>query len=459
MARPTAVILVVGLSRSLMGRRSPRISAFANGGRVHRLRPVLPAVTCSVQASMLTGVLPREHGVVGNGWYYRELAEVHFWKQSNRLVGGEKVWEAAKRRDATVTCANLFWWFNMYSSVDYSVTPRPIYRADGRKLPDIYCEPAGLRDQLQDRLGAFPLFGFWGPKASIRSSRWIAGAAKLVHGQYRPTLTLVYLPHLDYDLQRLGPEHAGIPAAVAEVDAVVGDLIDYFRGCGVGVMLVSEYGIEAVDDAVPINRVLRTAGLLRVRDERGLEQLDAGASEAFAVADHQVAHVYVNDPGRAAAVASLCRGIRGVEAVLGRAEQSRYGLDHPRAGDLVLIAERNRWFTYDYWLDDRRAPDYARTVDIHRKPGYDPRELFMDSEMKLPRVQLAWKLLRRKLGQRTLLDVVPLDTRLVRGSHGRVDQDRGYAPLLITESPDPDLPEELPCERVKDVILGHLFAG
>ena len=269
---------------------------------------------------------------------------MQFWKQSNALVHGEKVWEAARARDAKVTCAQIFWWYNMYSGADYSVTPRPIYKADGRKLPDVYSEPADLRDRLQRQLGQFPLFQFWGPGSSIVSSRWIARAARLVHGWHRPTLSLVYLPHLDYPLQKLGPDHPEIPSAVAEIDAVAGELIEYYENQGVRVVIVSEYGIQAVRDAVPINRVLRRAGLLRVREEEGLELLDAGACDAFAVADHQVAHVYIKDLSRREEVAALCRETPGVECVLDQTGKQSAGLDHPRAGELVLLSDPDRWF-------------------------------------------------------------------------------------------------------------------
>ncbi len=405
MTHPVAVILVVGLNRSLIGEHSPRIKAFADQGTMRQLKPVLPAVTCSVQSSMLTGRLPggeQGHGIVGNGYYDRESAEVRFWKQSNHLVGGPKVWEAARERDPTVTCANLFWWFNMYSSVDYSVTPRPMYKADGRKLPDVYTEPSGLRDELQGELGTFPLFNFWGPGSSIRSSQWIADAAVHVHQCHRPTLTLVYLPHLDYALQKVGPGHVEADVAVREIDGVVGQLLDYFAGQGVRVVIASEYGIEPVDRAVAINRVLREAGGVRVREEQGRELLDAGASEAFAVADHQIAHVYVKDRERVDRFAGICRQTQGVERVLARAEQAEAGIDHARSGDLVLVAEQGYWFSYAYWLDDGCEPDFARTVDIHRKPGYDPLELFIDPEITFPKAQIAWKLLKRKMGFRTL---------------------------------------------------------
>ncbi len=447
MAHPTVVIDVVGLTEGLLGEASPRITALAGRGRVRRLTPVLPAVTCSVQSSIVTGLAPADHGIVGNGWYNRLSAEVRFWRQSNHLVGGEKLWETARRRDPSVTTCTMFWWFNMYSSADFSVTPRPIYTADGRKIPDVYSEPAELREMLQQRLGRFPLVHFWGPASSIVSSRWIADASVLVDERHRPTLTLIYLPHLDYALQKLGPDHPDIPGHVRAIDAVVGTLIDYFEARDTRIVLLSEYGVEPVTRVVQINRVLREAGLLRVRRERGGELLDAGACDAFAVADHQVAHVYVRDRGRVDAVRALCRRIDGVELVLD-------GF-HLRSGDLVLVAEQGCWFSYDYWLDDRRAPDFARTVDIHRKPGYDPCELFVDPAIAAPRLTIAGKLLRKALGFRTVMDVIPLDPSLVRGSHGRTEMPAQRQPVLITA--DGAGAEEISCCAVGDVILSQLL--
>jgi predicted AlkP superfamily pyrophosphatase or phosphodiesterase len=457
MPHRTAVIDIVALSSTLLGDESPNINAFITRGRLRRLRPVLPAVTCSVQSSMLTGLPVQEHGIVGNGWYDRDLDEIHFWKQSNRLVQGEKVWETARRRDPAVTCATMFWWFNMNTSADIAVTPRPQYKADGRKIPDCSTRPGELRDELQATLGRFPLFNFWGPASSIVSSQWIAEASMHVHERFDPTLMLIYLPHLDYGLQKLGPGHPDIPGHVRAIDAIVGRLIDFFDERGVCVILLSEYGIEPVTDAVFINRALREAGLLAVRDEDGDELLDAGASSAFAVADHQVGHVYVRQPDDLEPCRALLESLEGVERVLDRGDQGELEIDHPRAGDLIVIAAPGRWFTYDYWLDPRKAPDFARTVDIHRKPGYDPRELFIDPRMPLPPARIGWKLLTRKLGFRSLLDVIPLDTTLVRGSHGRIDQPPDAMPVLITTRGDDASPDELPCRAVRDVILEHLF--
>lgn len=428
---------------------TPRLRAFRERGHLCRLTPCLPAVTCSVQSSMLTGLPVREHGIVGNGWYDRQSAEVRFWKQSNRLVHGEKVWETARQRDASVTCANMFWWYNMYSSADWSVTPRPMYKADGRKIPDCYSEPQELRDELQRDLGRFPLFQFWGPGSSIVSSEWIVDATLRVDETRQPTLTLVYVPHLDYAHQKHGPNAPESIAAAGEVDRVVGKLLDRYEREGVRVIVLSEYGIEPVSDAVHVNRHLREAGLVRVRVEDGLELLDAGASRAFAVADHQVAHVYVRDEADRIAARGACEAMAGVDRVLDRDGQRAFGIDHARSGDLVLIAESGRWFSYYFWLDDARAPDYARTVDIHRKPGYDPVELFIDPTLN-PKLAIGSRLIKKKLGLRTLMDVIPLDASLVRGSHGRVDA----RPVMISERAVGD---EMACEGVRDVILDCVF--
>ncbi|MEM8495932.1 MAG: nucleotide pyrophosphatase/phosphodiesterase family protein, partial [Planctomycetota bacterium] len=287
--QPLAVLNVVGLSGSLLP-HAPNLRRLAERGHATRLRPVLPAVTCSVQSSMLTGRPvdgPNGHGVVGNGWFNQEQQEIQFWKQSNRLVGGEKVWETARNiahqngMDYRGT-ANLFWWFNMGSSADVAVTPRPQYRANGQKVPDIWTHPALERDLLQAELGQFPLFRFWGPGSDLTSSRWIADAAMRVVDRHEPSLTLVYLPHLDYGLQKLGPDHPDIPKHVADIDAVVGDLIAFFAERDTRVIALSEYGIEPVNTPIHVNRYLRDAGLLSVREEGGRELLDPIASRAFA---------------------------------------------------------------------------------------------------------------------------------------------------------------------------------
>ncbi len=453
---PTLVLNVVGLTPDLL-QHAPHLSALARGGAMRPLTTVLPAVTTTVQTTMLTGLQPRDHGIVGNGWYFRELSEIWLWRQSNRLVAGEKVWEAARRRDPAFTCAQLFWWYNMYANVDFAVTPRPMYLADGRKLPDIHTHPAGLRDELQGALGDFPLFRFWGPGADIESSRWIAKSALHMLDKQRPTLTLVYLPHLDYDLQRLGPNHPGIAAQVAAVDALCEPLIAKARQIGAHVVVLSEYGITEVSRPVHVNRALRQAGWLKVRLERGREQLDAGASDAFAVADHQIAHVYVARPELLPEVAACLAALPGVETVLDEAGKRAAGLDHARAGELVAVAKADSWFTYYHFLDDTRAPDFARTVDIHRKPGYDPVELFIDRKIAFPKLAVASRLARKALGMRYLMDVIGLDATVVRGSHGRPTDRPQDGPLFITSAPEFMADGAVPAAAVKQLLLDHVF--
>lgn len=425
------VLNVVGLTPALLGVHTPKLSALANDGFLAPLRPVFPAVTCTAQASMLTGTLPREHGVVANGWYFRDMAEVFFWRQSNRIVRGEKVWEAARRAHDGFSTAQLFWWYNMYAAVDYAITPRPIYPADGRKIPGLYSEPTALQHECEQVLGRFPFFNFWGPAADIRSSRWIADAARYVFDRYRPDLLLVYLPHLDYNMQRLGPDDSAIASDVRAIDAVAGELIEHVRANGADVLVVSEYGIERATGHVPINQALRERGFVRVRETLGFELLDPGASRAFAVADHQIAHVYVRDAADVPAVARLLTELPGIERVLDEGGKQASELDHPRAGELVAIAEPGHWFSYYYWLDDSKAPDFARTVDIHRKPGYDPVELFLDPDVPAIKLRIAWRLLQKALGFRMLMDVIPLKPSLVRGTHGRLTRDPDRGPLLI----------------------------
>jgi predicted AlkP superfamily pyrophosphatase or phosphodiesterase len=313
-----------------------------------------------------------------------------------------------------------------------------------------------LRNYLQSKLGTFPLFQFWGPMASIRSSRWIAEAAKLVDERFDPTLTLIYLPHLDYSLQRLGPSDPAIATDLGEIDSVCGDLLKHYEARGAHILLLSEYGITDVGRPIHLNRVLRGQGLVAVREELGHELLDAGASAAFAVADHQIAHVYVNDRSRLSEVHKLLAETPGVERVLDGQGKREFSLNHPRAGDLVALARENAWFTYYYWLDDTGAPDFARTVDIHRKPGYDPVELFLDPTLVLPKLKIGLTLLRKSLGFRYLMQVIPLDASLVRGSHGRVTDSPDKGPVLLTNQPRLLDWDRLPAGNVCKLILGHL---
>ena len=457
---PVLLLLVVGLAPRFIGAHTPNLKRLAERGAICHLDTVFPAVTCTVQSTIMTGNMPSAHGAVANGWYFRDLSEVLLWRQPNQLVQGEKIWHAAKARDASFSCAQMFWWYNMYADVDFSATPRPMYPADGRKIPDHYASPTALRDELNARLGMFPLFKFWGPMTDISASQWIADATVYVTDKYAPTLTFCYLPHLDYNLQRLGPDldHPTVQSDLREVDAVAGQLIDQAQASGRDVIVVSEYGITKVRGAIHINRALREAGLIAVRSELGRDVFDAGASEAFAMADHQAAHIYVRDRARIPYVKSLVEQLDGVEQVLDEQGKRAMHIDHARCGELVAISDADRWFSYYYWLDDARAPDYARTVDIHRKPGYDPVELFLDPKLKFPMLSVAWRLAKRKLGFRSLLDVISLnETSLVKGSHGRITDDSQEGPLLITTRPHLIDSERVHATDIKSLVLRHLF--
>lgn len=428
MANKICLINVVGLTPSLL-RHAPRIAAL---GDVSPMRSPLPAVTCTSQATILTGLAPRDHGIVGNGWYFRDTQEVRFWQQAHSLIQGEPFYN-------NIETAKLFWWFNQSAPVRWSATPKPHYGSNGSKVFDILdhtdCD-------LQRRLGPFPFHGFWGPAAGLASSRWIADAAALVMRQNRPQLTMVYLPHLDYDFQRLTHHD---PARVAEVDACAGSIIDAADAIGATCVVVSEYGLVPVSRAVHINRVLRKAGYLTVRDGPFGEMLMPGESKAFAVADHQLAHVYINDPSISDAVAQRLSDEPGIARVVRPAELE---LDHPRSGEWVALAEPDAWFTYYYWNDDDRAPDFARCVDIHRKPGYDPCELFMTSKARaIARVA------QKKLGFRYRVDVIPLDATLVRGSHG-LQTPPEHGPLLVGPKVNNTLPSDM--REIKNYILTML---
>ncbi|HIB00539.1 MAG TPA: alkaline phosphatase family protein [Phycisphaerales bacterium] len=446
-----AVINVVGLTKSHLGEFTPNLTALANASSVSTLTPPLPAVTCTVQSTMLTGLSPQEHGVVANGWHERQTNETFFWRQSNALVRGEKVWDALRKIDNTFTVANMFWWFNMYSSADFAVTPRPIYCANGKKIPDIWTMPSKLRSSLQNKLGQFPLFNFWGPMANITSTKWIVDATIEVEKTHNPTLTLVYIPHLDYPLQKLGPNHPDINKELQAVDKEVGKLIDHFHSQQIEVCVVSEYGIEEVNDAVAINRLLRKNGLLCVREELSREYLDAGASECFAVPDHQIAHVYVKNKNNIGTVAKLLQDQDGIEFVF--VGDDRPQLIHDRSGDIIAVSNSDKWFSHDWWEDTSKAPDYQTTVDIHNKPGYDPRELFLAGGWRGSKARIAFKLLLKKIGFRTLLDVISLDVTKVKGSHGRTVEMGAPAPILIIPANTKKVPQSLPSAALIKLII------
>lgn len=450
----TVVINIVGLSNALLKHKDLFLTQWVKKQQTSKIKPHLPAVTCAVQSTYLTGKWPKDHGIVANGWYFKDECEVKLWRQSNHLVKAPKVWDKAKAINPKFTCSNMFWWYNMYSNSDFNVTPRPQYRADGQKIPDCYSKPESLRDKLQETLGTFPLFNFWGPNTTIKSTKWIADASKLVHNWHEPTLQLIYLPHLDYVLQKSNKE-AAILKDLKELDLVCKDLINFYENKGVKIILLSEYGINPVKSPFHINRVLREHGYLKIREENNLEILDAGISDAFAMSDHQIAHIYINDKSNIGKIKSLLKNYSEIDLILDTKEQEAYKINHKRSGDLVITTKKEHWFTYYYWLDDSKAPDFARNVDIHKKPGYDPVELFTDPKKKLMTARIIYKLFKKKLGFRTMMNVIPLDASLVKGSHGCINLDEDYYPVLIQNENKTDAFVE--ATDICQIILDHVF--
>ena len=406
------VINVVGLTPKLL-QHAPRIASL---GQPVAWNSPLPAVTSTCQATILTGLPPKDHGIVANGWFHRDTQEIRFWQQANSLIQGEKLYDG-------VETAKMFWWFNQSSGVRYSVTPKPHYGCDGSKVFDILDH---TQCELTNKLGPFPFLSFWGPSAGLPSSKWISDATGIVLQEKRPQLTLAYLPHLDYDFQRY-PDHD--PQRVREVDHCAATIIDAAQAIGAKVVVVSEYGLVPVSRPVHINRILRNEGLLQIRSGPFGEMLMPGDSESFAVSDHQVAHVYIRDRQTIGTVKSRLDTTPGIAGVFDPGELE---LDHSRSGELIALAEPDSWFTYYYWLDDQLAPDFARTVDIHRKPGYDPCELFISSKFRAIR-----KVVQKKLGFRYSMDIIPLDATLVKGSHG-LQPEPENGPLVVGPGEPPE---------------------
>lgn len=453
MPAPLVIINAVGLTPRWL----PHAPRLASLGQFSTFHETWPAVTCTAQATLLTGVTPDRHGIVANGWLYRDTNEVRFWQQSNSLIQSEPVYVTAKRRavergqDCKV--AKLFWWFNQGAAVDWSVTPKPHYGIDGSKDFDILTSPPELRESLVRQLGPFPFARFWGPLAGLQSTQWIAAAAALTLLDHHPDLLLVYLPHLDYDPQRFGPSGCDMAKQVGELDSAAAPLLEAASTIGARVWVVSEYGHCDVDTPIYLNRELRKHGMIEVRPGPFGEQLDLFASRAVAVCDHQMAHVYVRQSEDILQVQEMIDSVAGVNRTSIGEQRAEIHLNHPRSGEIIALSKPNAWFAYPFWLDDHDAPDYARCVAIHHKPGFDPCELFFDPNLRWPKLRMARRLMQKSLGFRMKMDVVPLDAAIVRGSHGLPashDEDR---PLWIG---GPANPSPIPMTAFRDAVLNHL---
>lgn len=446
------VINAVGLTaKHLEIGCTPCIAEIAYKGAVRTLGGGFPALTMSAQATMLTGTFPSQHGIVGNGWLFRETSEARLWQQSRSLVNGEFFYEKALNEGKTV--AKLFWWFNQGSKATYSLTPKPYYACDGNKAFGIHGAPENFAAEMESKLGAFPFHAFWGPLAGIDSTNWIAKATAETLKCQKPDLTMTYLPHLDYDLQRFGASGPHLERNLRELDNAVKIVVDAAEEMGAEVIILSEYGITDVNRVVHINKILRENGYLSVRDGPFGELLETFQSRAFAVSDHQIAHIYINDANDIEPVRRLLSDVAGVRDVLGAEEQVEYGVNHSRSGELVALAESDSWFSWYYTLDEKKTPDFADTVDIHRKPGYDPAELLFNEGLICPKLNTLWKLLKKKLGFRTRFNLISRDALRVKGSHGLAPIDARDGAVFISSR---QIPAKILMQDVGGYILSLL---
>ena len=419
----------------------PRLAALMAGGDKASLAPSFPCVTWPVQTNMLTGRRPAEHGVIANGFYWRSTRRVEMWTASNDVILCPQIWDVLHQRDPRMRSAA---WFPMLSKgcgADYVCMPAPVHHPDGTEELWCYTQPPGLYGELRDRLDHFPLQHFWGPMANIRATAWIADSAVFAAVRFQPEFFYIYLPHLDYAAQKTGPDSAPAEAALAELDDVIGRLADGFAEAydsdDLLWLAASEYVIAPVDHVSYPNRVLREAGLLQVREEADGEHLDVAASAAWALVDHQYSHVFVRDadPETTRRVADLFRRAEGIAEVLVGPERARYAMDHERSGEVILISAPSSWQAYYWWLDDTRAPAFARTVDIHRKPGYDPVELHFDPATR----------------------GIPLDAALIRGSHGAPVTDAERRGVLLASGTGVLMADALADTDIASIVLRRFF--
>lgn len=430
------LLSVPGLRRRDVG-LMPNLRKLAGSGESATLVPSFPCVTWPVQANMLCGSLPSTHGVIANGFYWRESREIEMWTAWNEKILAPQIWDLLHQRDPRLTSAV---WFPMLSKgcgADYICMPAPVHNPDGSESLWCYTKPTELYGELRDRHGHFPLQHFWGPAANIKSSAWIADSAVDAARRFRPSFFYIYLPHLDYAAQKLGPESEAALQAVADLDELLGRLVEGINAAYDGEeilwLVASEYAIVPVDHVTYPNRTLREAGLLHVREEEDGEHLDLVASEAWALVDHQFSHIFVPnaDAKIIAKIEDLFSGSEGIAEVLVGEQRGKYQLDHERSGEVILISTPNSWQAYYYWLDDAQAPRFARTVDIHRKPGYDPVEMHFDPA----------------------IPGTPLDATLVKGSHGAPatsDQQRG---ILLSSQPSTIVAEQLRDDEIASLVL------
>ncbi len=418
------ILDIVGLDVSHLDSQPQSYPNIANligkDGEFGYMQPVFPSVTCTVQSSIITGKYPSEHGIVSNGMFDRENLQTNFWEQSTNLVQSQKAWDVIKQLDPQLKTAMLFWQNSLYTNNDIVVSPRPIHLENGQIDLWCYSKPVNYYETIMDNIGEFNLMNYWGPFASIKSSEWITNSVQYTIENQKPNLLYAYFPQLDYSAQKNGKSSTQVQEDLQKIDNYIGSIVETTKNAGIfdqtQFLLLSEYGFNDVNGAIPINRILREKGLLEVRTIKNKEYIDFEFSHAFALVDHQIAHIFLNKNGKSKIneIKKILEEISGIEKVCDEAEKKNLRIDHSRSGDLIAIADIDKWFSYYWWYDNDspnqhvegaaglgfqgdRAPSFTKTVDIHRKPGYDPLDLFFDPQRKS----------------------ISTNTNLIKGSHGR----------------------------------------
>ncbi len=397
------------------------------------LVPTFPAVTCSAQSSILTGTHPSEHGIIANGYYDRIYKEIHFWDQPSRLVKKPQIWDILKDENSKIKTAVLFWQNTLFAKSDIVITPKPLH-LENDFVMWCYSKPQNFYEEIIKEIGEFDLKWYWGPFASIESSKWIINATKITIKNHSPDLLFTYIPHLDYAGQKYGPDSSEFQKSLSEVDELIGNLINFLHleEMEYEIIVLSEYGLNQVDNSISPNIILNENSLLQTRNIGGKEYIDFELSKAFAMCDHQIAHVFIK-PGFEKIVTEIFEK-QSIGEIFNKDKQKELHLDSERSGDIILTSEKNSWFNYHWWTDEKNAPDFTFSVDIHRKPGFDPLELFFDMKTKK----------------------ISHDTSLVHGSHGIIDNENSKLPIIGTTISEKKLPEKLHMTEIMPTILDFL---
>ena len=402
MKQKRLIVNVAGLGFDLLEQHQATQQA---GLTYQPLQGTFPALTCVAQAEFRTGETPNAHGLVANGRYFRDLHRAMFWEQSANLIAGPRIWDNARDAASPKTVGMLFWQQSLGERADVILSPAPIHKHHGGMIMDCYSQPTNLYATLCKKIGKpFPLHRYWGPLAAAKVGDWIATATAHVMQDVSlaPDLLLTYLPSLDYDLQRFGPASPQAGDALQQTRAQIDVLLDAAQKSDYDVVIFGDYAIAPVHGpAVFPNQALADAGLLAVRTIRNKQYVDLHTSRAFAMVDHEIAHVYVREPADQPAVRDAMHRLPGIAEVLDQSEQRAHHLAHDNGGEFLLIAEQGHWLAYPWWRESCHAPDFATHVDIHNKPGYDPCELFFGRRFGLP-----------------FPPEVSQDTTRIRGSHG-----------------------------------------